>query len=178
MNQKPTKKAILLDADVLIHFSKGDSVFCLKKIYPNHEKWLLDAVKTEIRFGKARSETEFAILEGFIKLISFPATNTEVYLEYAKIKRDKITIGEGEAHCLAYLRHNNHVLASSNLKDIQKYCEEHQIVYLTTMDLLCEALSSGEMSEEDCDNFIEKVLAQNSKLPVQFISQYKEIRRL
>ena len=71
-----------------------------------------------------------------------------------------------------------HFSTSSNLKDIQKYCETHQIVYLTTMDLLCEALRSGEMTEEDCDKFIEKVLAQDSRLPCQFISQYSERRFL
>lgn len=119
MNQKTNSKAILLDADVLIHFSKGDSILRLKKIYPKHEKWLFDAVKNEVRFGKTRAEIDFAIMEGFLK-----------------------------------------------------------IVYLTTMDLLCEALRSGEMTEEDCDKFIEKVLAQDSRLPCQFISQYSERRFL
>lgn len=172
MNLKTNKSVILLDADVLIHFSKGDSIYRLKKIYPKYEKWVLDAVKMEVKYGKARSELDFSILEGFIILKKFPPTNSPEYLEYAKIKRAKFTIGEGEAHCLAYLRFNNHILASSNLSDIQKYCEAYDITYLTTMDLLCEALRSGEMDEEGCDNFIQKVFTDNGKLPCQFISQY------
>ena len=178
MSQNKSKTAILLDADVLIHFSKGDTIMRLKKIYPKYEKWIFDAVKVEVRYGKARSELDIAIIDGFIKLKEFPATNTEVYREYAKIKRESLRIGEGEAHCLAYLRHNNHVLASSNLLDIEAYCKMYNITYLTTMDLLCEALRSGEMSEEDCDIFIGKVWAANSRLPVQYISQYSERRFL
>ena len=178
MNLKTTKKAIVFDADVLIHFSKGASILILKKIYPQYEKWVLEAVKGELKYGKAKNELDLAFMDGFIKLIDFPPISSEIYREYAKIKRDEPSIGEGEAHCLAFVRFNDNVLASANLRDIRKYCETHNIVYLTTMDLLCEAVRSEIMTEEEADKFIDNVKSQNSKLPCSYLFEYLDRRYL
>lgn len=170
--QKTNKQAIILDADVLLHFSKGQTILLLKDIYPQYEKWVLPAVKGEIRFGKAVSDLTFAISNGVIKEIAFPEVGSNVYLEYALLKRDNPKIGEGEAQCLAFVRHNAHVLASANLRDIHAYCEKYELTYVTTLDLLSEAMRSGVMSEEACDTFIESVLKQNSKLPCNYMCHY------
>ena len=79
---------------------------------------------------------------------------------------------------MAFLRFNDHVLASSNLKDIKKYCEANDITFLTTMDLLCEALRTSILTEEECNLFIEKVLTKGSKLPCRIISEYANAKYL
>ena len=73
---------------------------------------------------------------------------------------------------MAFLRYNSHVLASSNLRDIRQYCETYKITYLTTLDLLSEAMRSNVLTEEECDKFIEDVLKQNSKLPCSYMFEY------
>lgn len=78
------EKKVILDADVLIHFIKGEFLFSIPRILDN-ELIILDSV---------------------------------------------------ESACLAYAKFNKDILASSNLRDIKKYCSFHDIEYLTTIDLL------------------------------------------
>ncbi len=40
------------------------------------------------------------------------------------------------------------------------------------MDFIAEAFSSNKLTEMDCNNFIGKVKAAGSKLPVNSISEY------
>jgi hypothetical protein len=47
--------------------------------------------------------------------------------------------GIGESLAMVYCKYNHNVLASSNLKDIKKYCTDNGITYVTTMDLLHRA---------------------------------------
>ena len=73
---------------------------------------------------------------------------------------------------MAYCRFNKDILASSNLKDITKYCEDNGLVYLTTMDFLAEALRAKQLTEQECNDFIKNVKAVGSKLPVNRIDEY------
>lgn len=81
-----------------------------------------------------------------------------------------------ESACLAYCRHHPHIIASSNLSDIRDYCDQHQVAYLTTMDVLCIALHRKVLTERECDDFIQKVRASNSKLPNMGIAEYRDTK--
>ena len=75
---------------------------------------------------------------------------------------------------MAYCRFHNDVLASSNLRDIKRYCEENGIQYLTTMDLLSTAYQKGILDEAECDLFIYLVKSGGSKLPYNSIKEFLE----
>jgi hypothetical protein len=66
--------------------------------------------------------------------------------EFLKVKKEfaslKKRYGLGESACMAYCKFHREVFASSNLADIKPYCEANGIQYITTMDLLAEALKS------------------------------------
>lgn len=166
--ERKTDKLILLDADVISHFISGGQFSLLPSIF-SYEKVLLDIVVNELRTShKFRNYIDNVIKSGFIREINFQG-DKQVTMEYANlIKR----FGKGESACMAYCKFNKDVLASSNLKDITIYCETNDIVYLTTMDFLVEAYSSEKLSEKDCNDFIVKVKANGSKLPVNSISEY------
>jgi hypothetical protein len=83
-----------------------------------------------------------------------------------------MTFGKGESACMAYCKFNKGILASSNLKDIAKYCEDNGITYLTTMVFLTEALKANQMTEKECNGFIRNVKTAGSKLPVDTIAEY------
>jgi hypothetical protein len=131
-------KLILLDADVVSHFISGSQFGLLPQIFSN-KKVILDIVATELRAAKKfRTVIDNAVSMGFIKEISFQK-DKQIVFEYAQlIKR----FGKGESACMAYCRFNKDILASSNLKDISKYCEDNGINFLTTMDFLAEALNA------------------------------------
>ncbi|MEN6464470.1 MAG: hypothetical protein ABFD62_04745 [Syntrophaceae bacterium] len=163
------KPKILLDSDVIRHFLKGSRILDLPKIYPE-QLALLDIVKSEL----CRSRQLQIPVNNFLSMckieqISFPTHNMEIMREYAALRK---RFGDGESACMALARFESHFIASSNLIDISAYCEQHGIVYLTTMDVLVEGLNKGIMTEGDCDAFIKRVKEKGSKLPVDSIREY------
>lgn len=80
--------------------------------------------------------------------------------------------GYGESLSLVYCKFNNDVIASSNIKDITKYCDENNIQYITTMDFIWQAYITKLMSEDECNTFLRKVINRNSKLPYFRITDY------
>lgn len=161
----------MLDADVIIHFIKGDRISILIELYAQR-LIILDRVDEELRKNKSVD----VILENMIRLkslsiIPFPSNDMIVFKEYARLIKTK---GKGESACLAYCRFHPHIIASSNLRDIRRYCEEHEVAYITTMDILCIALNRKLLTETECDNFIRKVRESNSKLPNITIIKYRD----
>ena len=66
---------------------------------------------------------------------------------------------------MAYCRYTNYVFGSSNLRDIKEYCQQHKLVYLTTIDFLYYAIKRGKMTVDEAHQFVGAVLDKGSKLP-------------
>ncbi len=160
-------KKILLDADVIIHFIKGEQIAILNKIFPN-KLYILDVVFTEVFKGAQRPLIENLIKMKIIEELSFDG-DLDVLREYSRLKK---LYDNGESACMAYCKYHKDVLASSNLKDIKSYCEENEIQYLTTMDFIHQAYIDELMYEAECDLFIYNVKSKGSKLPVDSIQEY------
>ena len=151
LNIDNTKK-IIIDADVIIHFI----------IY------ILDVVFTEVFIGNLRTQVENMIRFNVLQELEFDG-NIKVAKEFALLKRQ---YGIGESACMAYCRYNDDIIASSNLKDIKSYCNQHNIQYLTTMDFIYQAYCNGQLKEPECDVFIANVLSKGSRLPHKTMRSY------
>ncbi len=164
-----SKVKIVLDADVIIHFSEGESLGLLPQIFDECEYIVLDYVYDEVRRKKVREQLQMQI-EWFrnIRLVEFAPTG-EMMHDYARLLRDR---GKGESACLTYCMYNHDVIGSSNLRDIKDFCVERGIAYLTTCDFLYYAWLRGKMSETEVVTFIEKVKNNGSKLPDIDIRRY------
>ena len=175
MAKKSKEPKILLDCDVIIHFIKAGKQLLLPKIYPDRFV-ILDKVKTEL--DKHRSSQ--ISINNFISWTKIPIikmpNEMRIIKEYSLLKK---TLGEGEAACMAVARHTNDYIASSNLKDIKQYCELHGIIYMTTMDILLQAYTSGVMNEAECDGFIKEVKDKKSKLiyNIDSITEYEKLNK-
>lgn len=167
---KMASKSVLLDADVIIHFYKGGKLGQLPEIVKPLGLCLLQRVYNELRTSDLKSYLDKMTA---FKLISEANVegNTDIYTETIQLSA---RLGIGESACLAYARFNGDVIASSNLSDIKSYCQEHNIEYLTTMDLLAIALEKGIMSVDVCNSFIMEVSRKGSKLLVMDINYYKD----
>ncbi|MFA6199657.1 MAG: hypothetical protein WC679_04540 [Bacteroidales bacterium] len=155
------KVKIVLDADVIIHFSKGQMLSILPKIFPTYQYIILDKVYNEISGDiKTQLDNQMTILKN-ITLIKFNPSGQEMK-EYACLLQN---FGKGESASMIYCKWNHDVLASSNLKDIEAYCNENQIAYLTTFDFLYHAVKNNLISQSEAHNFINDVLSKGSKLP-------------
>ena len=165
---KSVKTQIVLDADVVIHFSKGGRLSMLPTILPNYEYVLLEAVHEELLSDvRTQIDHQMALLKN-ITLIPF-APRGEMLREYAMLRS---RFGKGESACMAYCLFTNNVIGSSNLRDIRAYCEEKKIVYLTTIDFLWYAWQYGLMTPAEISSFISEVRAKGSKLPEVEIEKY------
>lgn len=151
---------IVLDSDVLIHFSKGKSLHLLHKIFPEYEYIILDVVYDEIRSIQTEVDNIIKTFKAF-NIVKFMPSN-EILKEYAVLKK---TFGRGESACMSYCKYTNNIIGSSNLRDIQTYCEKENITYLTTIDFLYYAYERKVMSSKECDNFILEVKEKGSRLP-------------
>ncbi|MBC8319844.1 MAG: hypothetical protein H8E34_03890 [Bacteroidetes bacterium] len=156
---------ILLDADVLIHFIRGNQIGNLHRVF-NNELILIDIVFNEVFMGSSlRTPVENLIKFGFVTEMKLDDAGSDVKREYYRLTGSRGgNLGKGESAIMAYCRYNDDVLASSNLTDISNYCEEHGITYLTTMDFLAEAFRTSLLKEAECDEFIKSVKSKGSKL--------------
>lgn len=161
------KVKIVLDADVLIHFSKAGYLHLLPQILPEYDHVVLSTVYDEVKTIQLQLDNQILFLKN-IKKEQFAPTG-EMRREYARL----LTLYDpGESACMAYCRYTNNVIGSSNLSDIKDYCKEQQIVFLTTLDFLYHAFTRGVMTQDQCNQFIADVRANGSKLPVIRIENY------
>ena len=161
------KVKIVLDADVLIHFSKAGRLSFLPTILPEYDHIVLSAVYEEIGTIRQQLDMQINLLKN-ISLEPFAPTG-QMRLEYAKLLS---RYGKGESACMAYCKFTHNVIGSSNLRDIKLYCQDEGIVYLTTLDFLYYAYTRGKMTAEECSAFIDEVVAKGSKLPKEDITRY------
>jgi hypothetical protein len=169
----PTK--IILDADVIIHFSKGSRLNQLPLILPNYSFSLLDVVYEELNDDYRNELSNHIHFLKKISLINFNPIGIQ-QKEYAELLFKNL--GRGESASMIYCKYNHDVIASSNLKDISHFCSQNGIVYLTTIDLLYYGIKNKLFTVEEAYIFINEVIQKGSKLPINidlthYIPKYK-----
>lgn len=166
------KTKIVLDADVINHFTKAGQLSLLPRILPEFQFIVLDVVKKEL---------PIFILSSLDKVISLGKTiKEEVFGESGGEKKEFLRLtattgphlGRGESACMVYCRYHQDVVGSSNTKDITDYCDEFGITYLTTNDFLYYAILRGLISREEADAFIKRVIRLGSNPPVVNFDKY------
>lgn len=161
------KVKIVLDADVLIHFSKAGRLSALPDILPEYDYCILSAVYDEAISIRQQIDNQVLLLKN-MSILPFNPTG-QMRLEYARLRSK---YGKGESACMSYCKFTKNVIGSSNLRDIKEYCTEQQITYLTTLDFLYYAFVRGKMTSQECDDFISEVNSKGSKLPIIDIAKY------
>lgn len=163
-----TRTKIVLDADVVIHFAKGGLLSLLPRIFPDYDYVLLEAVHEELL---SDIRTQVNNLMHYLKTITLLpfSPRGDMLREYARLRS---RFGKGESACMAYCLFTHNVVGSSNMRDIKEYCEEKQIVYLTTIDFLWYAWRKGMLTPEQISVFIGEVRSKGSKLPIVDIEKY------
>ena len=161
------KVKIVVDADVLIHFAKGNVLSSLPSIFPEYQYIILSNVYNEVRPLQTQLDRQISFLKN-IEIEEFAPTG-EMLLEYANLSN---TFGDGESACMAYCKFNHDVVGSSNLKDIREYCNENNITYVTTLDFLYYAFTRNVFTLDECNRIIQDIRAHGSKLPDITIENY------
>jgi hypothetical protein len=156
------KTKIVLDADVIHHFAKGGLLRMLPKILPEYKFIVLNIVKREL---------PILIVSMLDKVINQDhSISEENFNEFGEEKKEFLRLtatsgmhlGRGESACMVYCRFHNDVVGSSNTKDIEAYCNQYGITFLTTNDFLYYAIHRGLLTKEDAYDFIKKVRSMGS----------------
>lgn len=163
-----TRTKIVLDADVVIHFAKGGLLSLLPRIFPDYDYVLLEAVHEELLSDIRTQVDNLMLYLKTITLLPF-SPKGDMLREYARLRS---RFGKGESACMAYCLFTHNVVGSSNVRDIKEYCEEKQIVYLTTIDFLWYAWRKDMLTPEEISVFIGEVKSKGSKLPIVDIEKY------
>ena len=164
-------KVILLDADVISHFIYAGEILSLPQIFKPLPVVVLDKVYEELEeWREKKTQVDNLINMNLLRIMKFP-DDLNVVREFLHIQKLMLK-GKGESACMAVAKHTKDVLASSNLKDIKRYCDMHKITYLTTMDFLCHALATGLFDQARCDAFIQAVISKGNKLPVKSMREF------
>lgn len=91
------KVKIILDADVLIHFSKAGKLSLLPTILPEYDHAILSAVYEETISIRTQIDNQMKFLKNMV-LLPFEPTG-QMRLEYAKLRSK---YGKGESACMAF----------------------------------------------------------------------------
>lgn len=166
-------KKVVLDADVIIHFTKGGKLHLLPKILPEFQFVVLDVVKREIPdlfvgVLQHQIDREKSIIEE-----QFGKTSDEKR-EYAKLTATNgMGLGKGESACMVYCRFHDDVIGSSNTNDVTEYCNHYGIIYLTTNDFLFYGIQRGLFTREEAASFIVNVRKKGSYPPIVDFKTYR-----
>lgn len=166
------KTKIVLDADVIIHFAKGDMLNLLPQFLKEYQFIVLDVVKNELHGEILRQlERQICLLKN-IDEETF-GQSSEQKKEFARLTSiSGLALGRGESACMVYCRYNNDVVGSSNVSDVTAYCTEHGITYLTTNDFLYYGISRGIITKEQALEFIHEVRSKGSFPPAVDFETY------
>lgn len=175
INREDLDKKILIDSDIIYHFVKGNSIHKLSLIFSNN-LYILDVVEYEI----CRSNKYEPIVQGLIGdktliKMQFPTNKKPIREEYVRLCSERR--GSGESACMAVAKFSTDIIASNNLNDIKQYCIVNDILYLTTIDILCIAYFKGVMDKADIDYFLHLNLTDKikSKIGYKTLDEYLKI---
>lgn len=159
---------ILLDADVLIHFAHADKISLLSQLFADRLR-MLDIVVDELRSNR-NINTRLSMIFTFSGIQEIPFPTNELLPEYIKLKKQ--IKGKGESACLVYCKNYNHIIASSNTSDTLSYCRQHDIAYLTSLDIFCIALHRKVLTHSEINSLIKLIQSKGSKLCCNYIQEH------
>ena len=156
------RKIIVLDADVIINFSKVECLSRITSFLPNYDFIVLDKVYDELKDSlKNELRNNITYLKK-IRKIEFPDGNVNILKEYATLIKK---FGKGESACMSYCRFTDNVVGSSNFKDIRDYCNNNNILYIGTVDFLYYGIKNKIIKQKEAEDILKKMIEKGSKLP-------------
>jgi len=173
-------ETLFFDTDCISAFLWVDNESILSKLYAgrivipkqvydelshpgvNAIKSLKAQVDLLVQSGDARIET---IIVG-----------TDAYELYKKLtnnpERGHRIIGKGEAASIVLAKENKGILASNNLKDIDDYVKQFNIIHITTGDIMKKALEAGYIDEAQGNMIWANMIARRRKLGYRTFTEF------
>ncbi len=167
-----TDPPIVLDTDFVSSFACVDRLDIIEGLY-SRRMIVLEEVTEELkRVRYLEDRVCFSIMYGHIRRVQMMAGSAEA-LEYARLcESDRY--GSGEAACMAYARCCGGIVASNNLRDVRRYCEERKIQLLTTADVLLRVYHEERLDLPQTESIWRRMVEKRRRLPASSFMEYLE----
>ncbi len=170
MNEPP----ILLDTDFVSSFACVDRLDIIEGSY-SRRMIVLEEVAEELKRVRYLDDRVcFSIMHGHIRRVQMMAGSAEA-LEYARLC-ESYRYGSGEAACMAYAHCCGGIVASNNLRDVRRYCNERKIQLLTTADVLVHVYDEERLDLAQIDSIWRRMVEKRNRLPAAAFAEYLEKR--
>lgn len=176
-------KVILVDADVISHFVATGHIFELNDILSPHYLYVVDNVYKEASYHpfdeNRKDKMDNWLANSNAQRINFPQHNPNIVNEFYRLRHSNNLLGNGECACMSMARFGQEVIASSNFRDVARYCDANDIEYIGVMDILVIALNKKFWDVNQCNAFIKDAVDKNdARFPVSDIKKYIPTRDL
>lgn len=166
-------KPVFYDADVLSCFLAIHDVSILKDLF---DKIIIpyDVFNELKRASFLVNDLLDLINEGFVEVCDYTA-NREMENFISSLSHGYLLdkcIGRVEASAIALTVEYNGILASNNTKDLIEAIKKFNIKRIKTGDILVKALDVGIITEDEGNDFWDKMLAKNRYLTADSFSDY------
>lgn len=167
---------IFIDTDCISSFLWVDGTNILEVLYPGRIV-IPESVYRELsnpRVKQLKRKTDELISRGsaFVYDICVDSDEYQIYSSLTTLKDNHKLIGKGEAAAIALAVVHNGILASNNLSDTMPYIRKYNISYITTADILVEALIKGIIDEDKGNELWKNMIRRKRKLPEDSFSNY------
>ena len=163
------KPPLVVDTDFLSSFAWIRRLDILENLF-RVKMIILEQVHTEIaRVPHLCTQVEQCIQNGAILPVTIYADAPEA-IELARYL-DEGRYGQGEAACMAYLKHNEGTMGSNNLSDVGHFCSTNQKSLICSSDCLVYALKSRLLDLQTCESIWQRML-KHQMLPAATFAEY------
>lgn len=133
---------------------------------------------SKVQFLKARVDALLKANQVLLYQISAGTDSGDLYLKLTNHpdKGFKV-IGSGEAAAIVLAKQYHGILGSNNMRDILPYVKLFDLQYLTSADILAEALDRRLVSEGQGNVIWQDMLQRKRKLPASTFSQFLANRK-
>ena len=158
---------LVFDTDVLSCFLWTGHEVLLNQLYPNGI--VLDVVEFEINKVPPLREALTRIRNrGWLDFQSVDATSDigHEYMGLTATSRKPSPLGRGESAVMAWVRCRGGTVASNNLRDVRRYCQQHALPFMTIRAMVADAVLNRDcLTLDDAERFWRKMRAARRRLP-------------
>jgi predicted nucleic acid-binding protein len=156
----------IFDTVSLSNFLLSESVFLLEKRYKK-QIIITSQVYDEILAGISKYQ-QLKQIDGLIekKIFSLHTLTLKERNIYVKLIAH---LGKGEASCIAAAKEQYHAIVVTDDRTARRQCSQMDILFTGTIGILKASLREGDITSEQVDKILQKMIKSGLYSPVQSI---------
>ena len=174
---------LFFDTDCLCAFLWVHNESLLPQLYPGKivvpKPVYIELCRPNIPHLKARVDALVASGQVTIQDIDVSSEEYETYYQLTEDpKKGHKVIGKGEAASISLAKQYDGIVASNNLRDIQRYITEFGLQHTTTSDILVDAYTRKIITEAEGNQIWAQMIQKRRKLGAASFTDYLKLKNI